>query len=131
MCAIRLIRRDSNSQIYDQVIDVKNIDINPIDRPAYVVFACKNDHCGMEFIFTSDKEDRAKYQINDIYIEYGINSGRIYSLITENVEVNQTDTFHIINDSKTEISTERFKENIKNFIALCNEIIKFSRKNPV
>ena len=47
MCAIRLIRRDSNSQIYDQVIDVKNIDINPIDRPAYVVFACKNDHCGI------------------------------------------------------------------------------------
>ena len=68
MCAIRLIRRTTSSEINDQVIDLKGININPIDRPAYVVYASDGDKYGMEFIFTSDKEERTKYQINDIVI---------------------------------------------------------------
>ena len=97
MCAIRLIRRTTSSEINDQVIDLKGININPIDRPAYVVYASDGDKYGMEFIFTSDKEERTKYQINDIVIEFGVNSGRIYKLLANKKEINQTDSFHIIN----------------------------------
>ncbi len=131
MCAIRLIRRTKSSEINDQVIDLKGININPIDRPAYVVYASDGDKYGMEFIFTSDKEERTKYQINDIIIEYGVNSGRIYKLLANKKEINQTDSFHIINKSKTDLSTERFKENIKNFITICNQIIEFAISNPI
>ena len=131
MCAIRLIRRTKSSEINDQVIDLKGININPIDRHAYVVYASDGDKYGMEFIFTSDKEERTKYQINDIIIEYGVNSGRIYKLLANKKEINQTDSFHIINKSKTDLSTERFKENIKNFITICNQIIEFAISNPI
>ena len=131
MCAIRLIRRTTSSEINDQVIDLKGININPIDRPAYAVYASDGDKYGMEFIFTSDKEERTKYQINDIVIEFGVNSGRIYKLLANKKEINQTDSFHIINESKTDLSTERFKENIKNFITICNQIIEFALNNPV
>lgn len=131
MCAIRLMRRTTSSEINDQVIDLKGININPIDRPAYVVYVSDGDKYKMEFIFTSDKEGRTKYQINDIIIEYGVNSGRIYKLMANKKEINQTDSFHIINESKTDLSTERFKENIKNFITICNQIIEFVISNPV
>lgn len=131
MCAIRLIRRTLSSEINDQIIELNGININPIDRPAYVVYACREDKYGMEFIFTSDKEERTKYQINGIVVEYGVNSGRIYKLLANKNEINQTDSFHFITDSTTESSTERFKENIKGFIAICNRIIQFSINNPV
>ena len=130
MCAIRLIRRTSGSQLSDQVIELKDINVNPLDRPAYVVYV-NNGKSGMEFFFTSDKEERAKCQFNDIYIEYGVNSGRIYVLITNKNDINQTDAFHIINESRTDSSTERFKENIKSFIAISNQVLEFTINNPV
>lgn len=131
MCAIRLIRRTSSSIINDQIIDLKGININPIDRPAYVLYASNNNNYGIEFVFTNDKEEREKYEFNDISIEFGINSGRIYKLIANKKDINQTDTFHIISESATDLSTERFKENIKNFIAICNQIIAFAINNPI
>lgn len=130
MCTIRLIRRTSSSQISDQVIELKSININPIDRPAYVVYV-NNGKSGIEFIFASDKEERGKYRVNDIYIEYGINSGRIYLLVISKDTINQTDAFHIINASKTDLSTERFKENIKSFIAISNQVLEFTINNPI
>ena len=60
-----------------------------------------------------------------------MNSGRINKLLANKKEINQTDSFHIINKSKTDLSTERFKENIKNFITICNQIIEFAISNPV
>lgn len=131
MCAIRLIRRTSSSIINDQIIDLKGININPIDRPAYVLYASNNNNYGIEFVFTNDKEEREKYEFNDISIEFGVNSGRIYKLIANKKDINQTDTFHIISESATDLSTERFKENIKNFIAICNQIIAFAINNPI
>lgn len=131
MCAIRLIRRTSSSIINDQIIDLKGININPIDRPAYVLYANNNNNYGIEFVFTNDKEEREKYEFNDISIEFGVNSGRIYKLIANKKDINQTDTFHIISESATDLSTERFKENIKNFIAICNQIIAFAINNPI
>lgn len=130
MCTIRLIRRTSSSQISDQVIELKSININPIDRPAYVVYV-NNGKSGIEFVFASDKEERGKYRVNDIYIEYGINSGRIYLLVISKNTINQTDAFHIINASKTDLSTERFKENIKSFIAISNQVLEFTINNPI
>lgn len=131
MCAIRLIRRTSSSVINDQIIDLKGININPIDRPAYVLYASNNNNYGIEFVFTNDKEERKKYKFNDISIEFGVNSGRIYKLLANKKDINQTDTFHIISESATDLSTERFKENIKNFIAICNQIIAFAKNNPI
>ena len=130
MCTIRLIRRTSSSQISDQVIELKSINVNPIDRPAYVVYV-NNGKSGIEFVFASDKEERGKYRVNDIYIEYGINSGRIYLLVISKDTINQTDAFHIINASKTDLSTERFKENIKSFIAISNQVLEFTINNPI
>ena len=85
----------------------------------------------MGFVFASDKEERGKYRVNDIYIEYGINSGRIYLLVISKNTINQTDAFHIINASKTDLSTERFKENIKSFIAISNQVLEFTINNPI
>ena len=92
MCAIRLIRRTKSSEINDQVIDLKGININPIDRPAYVLYLDDINTYAMEFVFTSDKEERAKYQFNDIYMEYGVNSGRVYKILSNKKEINQTES---------------------------------------
>ena len=131
MCTIRIIRRTASFEINDQVIDLKDININPIDRPAYVLYLDDINTYAMEFVFTSDKEERAKYQFNDIYMEYGVNSGRVYKILSNKKEINQTDLFHIIKDSITNLSTEQFKENIKCFINICNQINVFVINNSM
>lgn len=128
MCKIRIISRTASFEINDQVIDLKGININPIDRPAYVLYIDDIKNYAMEFVFTSDKEERAKYQFNDIYMEYGVNSGRVYKILANRKKINQTDSFHIIKDSVTYLSTERFKENIKCFINICNQINEIYNK---
>ena len=131
MCSIRIIRRTLSSEINDKTIELSGININPIDKPAYVIYVGNEEGHGIEFIFTSDKEGRIKYQNKGIVMEYGVNSGRIYEFYINKRGINLTDTFHIINHAITDSATERFEDNIKKFIATCNQIIEFSIKNPV
>ncbi len=131
MCAIRLIRKDKEHQVFDHIIDIREISVNPIDRPAYVLYVQNDRSCCLEFVFNSDKEKRNKYDNKNIVIEYGINSGRIYTIMTEKNEINQTDFYNIVKNTVMESSTERFKDNIKDFIVICNQIIAYTINNPI
>lgn len=123
MCNIRLIKKEGTSKIDDQISKFENIHINLIDMPAYIVQIFDDKIQKLEFFFSNDKEDKKEYTTNSIVLKYGINSGRIYLLETGKKEINQTDIYSIINNTATEFSTERFKDNIKQFIEICNKLL--------
>ena len=51
--------------------------------------------------------------------------------MTEKNEINQTDFYNIVKNTVMESSTERFKDNIKDFIVICNQIIAYTINNPI
>lgn len=131
MCKIRIIRKGEGSAIYSSIVEFAEININPIDRPAYVVYINKDTCNGLSFIFSSEKEPKTQVQLPNLYLEYGNNSGRIYQAALRNDSINQTDAFSILNSFRNESRNERFNENVKGFISLINSVIEFVKDNPI
>lgn len=131
MCKIRIIRRVSETAVNSSVIDFQNININPIDRPAYVVYVKKDLTHGLSFLYSSDKEPKQVVLTADVYIEYGVNSGRIYSAILKKDLINQTDAFSLLNEANKGEKTERFLDNFKTFISAVNQTILYVLQNPI
>lgn len=132
MCKIRLFRTH-NSNIFDNIVECRDIALNPIDRPAYVIYTPNNgEHC-FGFIFSNDKEPKKPVKVNDIIIEYGINSGRVYIALSHVDVLNETDIFNIMNNVKAnnEYYTERFIQNIRSYIAILKELLCYVINNPL
>lgn len=132
MCKIRIFRT-KNSTIYDRIVECKDISINPIDRPAYVIYAPKDGWHYLNFTFSNDKEPMKKVEVNDIILEYGRNSGRIYFAWSHVNVLNETDIFNLIERVKAdnEHYTERFIQNIRSFIAIMNVLLCHVINNPI
>lgn len=131
MCKLRVIRKNNSGKISSSIIDCKNVAINPIDRPAYVIIVNKNGKTGLKFAFSSDKEPKEEFNFKNGRIEYGVNSGRIYSAIINTKPINETDVFHLSQQFDKQHTTERFSENIKCFVSLINESISYAMNNPL
>lgn len=131
MCKLRVIRKKNNGEISSSIIDCENVSINPIDRPAYVLIVSKNGTTDLEFAFSSDKEPKEEFDFRNGRIEYGVNSGRIYSAVINTNYVNETDVFHLSQRFDKQYTTERFFDNIKSFVLLVNKAIRYAMNNPL
>lgn len=131
MCKLRVIRKNDSGEISSSIIDCENVSINPIDRPAYVLILSKNGTTDLGFAFSSDKEPKEEFDFRNGRIEYGVNSGRIYSAVINTNYVNETDVFHLSQRFDKQHTTERFSDNIRSFVLLINRTIHYIQNNPL
>lgn len=129
MCKVRLIRKN-NDAVNSDVVNCFDVSINPIDRPAYATYGKIAEKYVVNFIFINDKEQQIKLDLANVSIEYGVNSGRIYRAEVINKEINSTDSFNILKDSYSGTKAERFRDNVKAFISVINQIILYASRNP-
>lgn len=130
MCKLRVIRKN-RSEIISSIIDCENVSINPIDRPAYVVISNTNEENRLDFAFSNDKEPKEEFEFNNGSIEYGVNSGRIYSALINSNNINETDFFQLTQNFDKSNTTDRFSENIKSFKILINKTLQYVLNNPL
>ena len=127
MCKLRLIsEKGKNGSIKDYIVDLENIDINVIDRPAYCTYnQGDRGYTNLTFKYSNINEELQNSSFNNdsILITFGALSGCIYSFsYKRNVVNNQLlkslpSQIHSINE------TTRFKNNVSGFIKMIIKII--------
>lgn len=128
MCKIRTIILNEAKEITkDYVIEVNNIDLNIIDRPAFCIFSPPNSNSYASLLFKYSNIDESIIQKfskdNIVSIEVGQQSGCVYNfLYRENISpIHMNELAHeLLKNNKT----IRYQNNVRNFIKLIGEIRK-------
>lgn len=128
MCKIRTIILNEAKEIKnDYVIEVNNIDLNIIDRPAFCIFSPPNSNSYASLLFKySNIDENIIQKFSKDYIvsiEVGQQSGCIYNfLYRENIS--PIHMKELANELLTCNNTIRYQNNVRNFIKLVGEIRK-------
>lgn len=128
MCKIRTIILNEAKEITnDFVVEVNNIDINIIDRPAFCIYSPPNSNGYASLLFKYSNIDESIIQKFSkdyiVSIEVGQQSGCVYNfLYRENIShIHMNELAHeLLNNNKT----IRYQNNVRNFIKLIGEIRK-------
>lgn len=128
MCNIRTIILNKEKEIKnDFVVEVNNIDINIIDRPAFCIYSPPNSNGYASLLFKYSNIDEnviQKFSKDSIVaIEVGQQSGCIYSFLYRE-SITPIHLNEIANELLTCNNTIRYQNNVRNFIKLVGEIRK-------
>lgn len=128
MCKIRTIILNNEKEITnDFVVEVNNIDINIIDRPAFCIFSPPNanGYTSLLLKYSNIDEDIIHKFSNDsiVSITVGQQSGCVYSFLYKE-EVSPMHLKELANELLTCNNTIRYQNNVRNFIKLIGEIRK-------
>lgn len=128
MCNIRTIILNKEKEIKnDFVVEVNNIDINIIDRPAFCIYSPPNSNGYASLLFKYSNIDEKviqKFSKDSIVaIEVGQQSGCIYSFLYRE-SITPIHLNEIANELLTCNNTIRYQNNVRNFIKLVGEIRK-------
>ena len=128
MCNIRTIILNKEKEIKnDFVVEVNNIDINIIDRPAFCIYSPPNSNGYASLLFKYSNIDEnviQKFSKDSIVaIEVGQQSGCIYSFLYRE-SITPIHLNEIANELLTCNNTIRYQNNIHNFMKLIVEIRK-------
>lgn len=128
MCNIRTIVLNNANEIKcDFIVEVKNIEINIIDRPAFCIFCPSNSNGYTSIVFKfSNLNEGIMHEFTDdnsIGISVGQQSGCVYSF-----QYRDDVSFTHINELEKIIlnngNTTRYQNNVRNFRKLIDEIRK-------
>ena len=128
MCKIRTIILNEAKEITnDFVVEVNDIDINIIDRPAFCIYSPPNSNGYASLLFKYSNIDESiiqKFSKDHIVsIEVGQQSGCVYNfLYRENIS--PIHMKELANELLTCNNTIRYQNNVRNFIKLVGEIRK-------
>ena len=128
MCKIRTIILNKAKEITnDFVVEVNNIDINIIDRPAFCIYSPPNSNGYASLLFKYSNIDEnviQKFSKDSIVaIEVGQQSGCIYSFLYRE-SITPIHLNEMANELLTCNNTIRYQNNVRNFIKLVGEIRK-------
>ena len=128
MCKIRTIILNEAKEIKnDYVIEVNNIDLNIIDRPAFCIFSPPNSNSYASLLFKYSNIDESiiqKFSKDSIVsIEVGQQAGCVYSFLYRE-DISPIHMKELANELLTCNNTIRYQNNIHNFMKLIVEIRK-------
>ena len=131
MCKIRVIIQNEKSGVdKDYFIEVKNLEIHIIDRPAFCIYTPKNSNGYESILFKysnlKEKTLEATADNTELYVIYGKNSGCIYDVSFRNYSDRDLDI--LSKTLKKKNDGVRFKSNMQNFTKMVIEIIKSVKK---
>ena len=128
MCKIRTIILNEAKEITnDFVVEVNDIDINIIDRPAFCIYSPPNSngYASLLFKYSNIDENITRKFSKDSIVSIGVGqqSGCVYNfLYRENISpIHMNELAHeLLKNNKT----IRYQNNVRNFIKLIGEIRK-------
>lgn len=128
MCKIRTIILNKAKEITnDFVVEVNNIDINIIDRPAFCIYSPPNSNGYASLLFKYSNIDESiiqKFSKDSIVsIEVGQQSGCVYSFLYRE-DISPMHLNELAYELLTRNNTIRYQNNIHNFMKLIVEIRK-------
>ena len=128
MCKIRtIILNDEKEIANDFVVEVKNIDINIIDRPAFCIFSPNNanGYATLLFKYSNIDENIINKFSKDSIVSIGVGqqSGCVYSFQFRE-DISPIHMKELANELLTCNNTIRYQNNIHNFMKLIVEIRK-------
>ena len=128
MCKIRTIILNNEKEIKnDFVVEVNNIDINIIDRPAFCIFCPHNanGYASILFKYSNIDENIIQKFSEDSLVSIGVGqqSGCVYSFLFRE-EASSIHLDELVNELLTRNNTIRYQNNIRDFIKLIGEIRK-------
>ena len=128
MCKIRTIILNNEKEIKnDFVVEVNNIDINIIDRPAFCIFCPHNanGYASILFKYSNIDENIIQKFSEDSLVSIGVGqqSGCVYSFLFRE-EASSIHLDELVNELLTRNNTIRYQNNIRNFLKLIGEIRK-------
>ena len=128
MCKIRTIILNKAKEIAnDFVVEVNNIDINIIDRPAFCIYSPPNSNGYASLLFKYSNIDESiiqKFSKDSIVsIEVGQQSGCVYSFLYRE-DISPMHLNELAYELLTRNNTIRYQNNIHNFMKLIVEIRK-------
>lgn len=119
MCKIRIIFKTDNDRIVkDEVFPFENLEISPIDRPAYVTCLIEDEKVKIYSYFINDSEAFSDFILNEkLEFKYGELSGRIEKMITFYTKIYNTTSFRIMQLLPGNLSI-RVSNNIREYLKL-------------
>lgn len=128
MCKIRTIILNKAKEITnDFVVEVNNIDINIIDRPAFCIYSPPNSNGYASLLFKYSNIDESIIQkfSKDSIVSIGVGqqSGCVYSFLYRE-EISPMHLNELAYELLTRNNTIRYQNNIHNFMKLIVEIRK-------
>lgn len=125
MCKIRIIFKTDNDRIVkDEVFPFENLEISPIDRPAYVTCLIEDEKVKIYSYFINDSEAFCEFTFNEkLCFKYGELSGRIESLITSYTMIYETTSFSIMQMLPGNPGI-RVSNNVREYLKLYNHVLK-------
>lgn len=128
MCKIRtIIINDEKEIANDFVVEVNNIDINIIDRPAFCIFSPynANGYASLLFKYSNIDENIINKLSKDSIVSIGVGqqSGCVYSFLYRE-EISPMHLNELANELLSCNNTIRYQNNVRNFIKLIGEIRK-------
>lgn len=128
MCKIRTIILNNEKEITnDFIVEVKNIDINIIDRPAFCIFSPHNanGYASLLFKYSNIDEDIINKFSKDSIVSIGSGqlSGCVYSFLYKE-DISPMHMNELANELLSCNNTIRYQNNVRNFIKLIGEIRK-------
>lgn len=126
MCKIRtIILNDEKEIANDFVVEVKNIDINIIDRPAFCIFSPNNanGYASLLFKYSNIDENIINKFSKDSIVSIGVGqqSGCVYSFFYRE-DISPMHLNELAYELLTRNNTIRYQNNIHNFMRLIVEI---------
>ena len=124
MCKIRVIfKTDKDRIVKDEIYQFENLEISPIDRPAYVTCLFENETVKMYSYFINEAEDFCDFKLDEkLEFTYGKLSGRIKRLIVSNTKIYDTTLFRIMQQLSDNLSI-RVSNNVKEYLRLYGFIL--------
>lgn len=132
MCKIRTIILNNEKEITsDFIVEVNNIDINIIDRPAFCISSPPNTngYASLLFKYSNIDENIIQKFSKDSIVSIGVGqqSGCVYSFQYRD-GISAMHLNELANELLTCSNTIRYQNNIRNFIKLTDEIRKSVNK---
>lgn len=124
MCKIRIIFKTDNDRIVkDEVFPFENLEISPIDRPAYVTCLIEDEKITMYSYFINDVEVFCDFKLDEkLEFKYGELSGRIEKLITSYTKIYNTTSFRIMQLLPGNLSI-RVSNNVREYLKLYGYVL--------
>lgn len=122
---IRIIKKNCTDQVVgDRVLKLDGVKINPIDKPAFVVFREANPS-KLVFSYPRSSEDIGRFTSANGHftIEYGRVSGRIKTVLSQQGNMTDTDRYEITEALKSHGSGIRFRDNVSSQMKMVGKLL--------
>lgn len=120
---LRIIHLNNGTIAQEDRIINTNTEVNLIDKPLYVTIQNIGYNVELTFHYGSNSEKKCQYCFDNLKIEYGITSGKVYSVILPSTGSQQGNYFKIKKDVEKRFLTPRGKNNMRAFLEIVELLV--------